>query len=106
MRTDRWRYLRWDNGNEELYDHAADPNEWHNLLHPSNATLAAGLDLPALKAELAAYFPAINRQTEEGAKVFGGASVKPRDEKSKEEVRAERQKKRQDEKAKANATGR
>jgi len=31
VRTDRWRYIRYNDGGEELYDHDADPNEWHNL---------------------------------------------------------------------------
>jgi arylsulfatase A-like enzyme len=31
VRTERWRYIRYDDGSEELYDHAADPNEWTNL---------------------------------------------------------------------------
>jgi arylsulfatase A-like enzyme len=31
LRTDRWRYIRYVNGDEELYDHTTDPNEWHNL---------------------------------------------------------------------------
>lgn len=33
VRTERWRYTEWDGGRlgVELYDHAADPNEWHNL---------------------------------------------------------------------------
>jgi arylsulfatase A-like enzyme len=31
VRTDRWRYTRYDDGSQELYDHDADPNEWHNL---------------------------------------------------------------------------
>lgn len=31
MRTDRWRYTRWSDGTEELYDHDADSGEWHNL---------------------------------------------------------------------------
>ncbi|TWT89429.1 sulfatase-like hydrolase/transferase [Stieleria varia] len=31
LRTNRWRYIRYDNGDEELYDVIADPNEWHNL---------------------------------------------------------------------------
>ena len=30
IRTERWRYSRFPDG-EELYDHDADPNEWHNL---------------------------------------------------------------------------
>jgi arylsulfatase A-like enzyme len=31
LRTDRWRYIRYADGGEELYDHAADPHEWTNL---------------------------------------------------------------------------
>ena len=30
-RTERWRYLRYQDGSEELYDLVADPNEWSNL---------------------------------------------------------------------------
>jgi iduronate 2-sulfatase len=33
VRTERYRYTEWDDGKDgiELYDHQADPNEWHNL---------------------------------------------------------------------------
>lgn len=33
LRTERWRYTEWNAGADgaELYDHAADPHEWHNL---------------------------------------------------------------------------
>jgi arylsulfatase A-like enzyme len=31
IRTQRWRYIRYRNGGEELYDHDADPHEWTNL---------------------------------------------------------------------------
>ena len=31
LRTDHWRYIRYADGSEELYDHRTDPNEWHNL---------------------------------------------------------------------------
>ena len=27
----RWRYIRYEDGSEELYDHQIDPNEWTNL---------------------------------------------------------------------------
>jgi arylsulfatase A-like enzyme len=31
LRTERWRYIRYNNGAEELYDHRKDPREWTNL---------------------------------------------------------------------------
>ncbi len=31
VRTDRWRYIHYVNGDEELYDHDSDPHEWKNL---------------------------------------------------------------------------
>ena len=32
IRTDRYRYILYNNGKEELYDHQNDPNEWNNLV--------------------------------------------------------------------------
>lgn len=49
VRTARWRYIRYADGGEELYDHAADPHEWHNL--------AGDAGLGAVKAELGALLP-------------------------------------------------
>ncbi|MEC8571883.1 MAG: sulfatase/phosphatase domain-containing protein, partial [Planctomycetota bacterium] len=31
VRTEHWRYIRYEDGSEELYDHRKDPNEWTNL---------------------------------------------------------------------------
>jgi arylsulfatase A-like enzyme len=31
VRSERWRYIRYADGSEELYDHTQDPNEWTNL---------------------------------------------------------------------------
>jgi arylsulfatase A-like enzyme len=31
IRTERWRYTRWEGNAEELYDHRQDPEEHHNL---------------------------------------------------------------------------
>jgi arylsulfatase A-like enzyme len=31
VRTRRWRYILYNNGSEELYDHDVDPYEWTNL---------------------------------------------------------------------------
>ena len=49
IRTDRWRYIRYSDGSEELYDHQADKMEWNNLAGESahaqtKAQLAAELD--------------------------------------------------------------
>jgi len=52
LRTARWRYIRYADGSEELYDHNADPNEWTNL---------AGLKKhAAVKRELVQWFPKKN----------------------------------------------
>ena len=31
VQTERWRYIRYADGGEELYNHTSDPNEWKNL---------------------------------------------------------------------------
>jgi choline-sulfatase len=31
VRTEKWRYIRYSDGSEELYDMILDPKEWHNL---------------------------------------------------------------------------
>ena len=31
VRGDRWRYIRYEDGFEELYDHQSDPHEYKNL---------------------------------------------------------------------------
>jgi arylsulfatase A-like enzyme len=31
VRNEHWRYIRYADGTEELYDHRLDPNEWNNL---------------------------------------------------------------------------
>jgi hypothetical protein len=31
VRSSRWRYVRYADGSEELYDHAVDSHEWENL---------------------------------------------------------------------------
>ena len=50
VRTERWRYIRYQDGSEELYDHAADELEWTNLAErPEHASV---------KKELARWLPA------------------------------------------------
>jgi hypothetical protein len=52
VRDARWRYTRYADGAEELYDHRSDPHEWTNL--------AADPQLSAVKERLAASFPKVN----------------------------------------------
>jgi arylsulfatase A-like enzyme len=52
VRDKRWRYTRYADGFEELYDHSTDPNEWENV--------ASDPQHQALKARLAAGFPTLN----------------------------------------------
>jgi choline-sulfatase len=48
-RTEQWRYIRYADGSEELYDHQTDPNEWTNVAAvPTNELL---------KKDIAKFFP-------------------------------------------------
>ena len=51
VRDESWRYIRYADGSEELYDHESDPNEWNNLvaseLDPAHAAV-----IERLKAHL------------------------------------------------------
>ena len=52
VRTEQWRYIRYADGGEELYDETADPYEWTNLAkNPAFATT---------KADLAKWLPKKN----------------------------------------------
>ena len=53
VRSARWRYIQYENGDEELYDELADPFEWTNL--------AADERYRGVKRELATFFPTVNR---------------------------------------------
>jgi arylsulfatase A-like enzyme len=50
VRSEGWRFIRYANGDDELYDEAADPYEWTNL--------ASDPKFASKKAELARYLPA------------------------------------------------
>jgi len=52
VRDERYRYIRYSDGSEELYDHRNDPHEWTNL--------ADREDQAAVIARLARYLPAEN----------------------------------------------
>ena len=55
IRDERWRYIHYADGSEELYDHETDPNEWNNL---------AVTDVSSLHAEVIArlkqHLPQVN----------------------------------------------
>jgi len=53
IRTEKWRYIRYADGGEELYDHEKDPHEWTNLANKP--------ELASVKAELARWFPKVNK---------------------------------------------
>ena len=52
LRDERYRYTRYRDGSEELYDHTVDPHEWHNL--------AGDERFNAEKGRLAAWLPTVD----------------------------------------------
>ena len=72
LRTERWRYIRYADGGEELYDHSTDPNEWHNL--------AGKPDFVPVKAKLARSLPMTDAAAQRSKKKSKQAegSVPPR----------------------------
>jgi arylsulfatase A-like enzyme len=51
-RSEAWRYIRYENGEEELYDETNDPYEWNNLARDNK--------YDNVKANLASSFPKVN----------------------------------------------
>jgi arylsulfatase A-like enzyme len=54
VRTAEWRYIRYANGDEELYDETKDPYEWNNLARDGNHA--------GVKARLAKHFPKVDAE--------------------------------------------
>lgn len=52
VRSERYRYIRYAGGGEELYDHSVDPNEWKNL--------AASAEYSDVIAEHKRWLPKVN----------------------------------------------
>jgi arylsulfatase A-like enzyme len=59
VRTEKWRYIRYHDGGEELYDEVKDPLEWTNL--------AKKPEFAAVKAELARHLPRVNKRPPKGS---------------------------------------
>jgi arylsulfatase A-like enzyme len=55
VRSERWRYIRYHDGGEELYDHNADPREWTNL--------ASDPKYAVIKKDLARWLPKTDAPT-------------------------------------------
>jgi arylsulfatase A-like enzyme len=60
IRSQDWRYIRYADGSEELYDEKADPNEWNNL--------ATDPAFAAKKLELAKWLPKVDVPAVPGSK--------------------------------------
>src|SRR4029450_3826938 len=63
VRSEGWRYIRYANGDEELYDEAQDPYEWSNL--------ATRKEFAEKKAELAKFLPGSNQADISGGEPKG-----------------------------------
>ncbi len=59
VRDERWRYIRYSDGSDELYDLKEDPNEWTNL--------AGRAEHAAVQQRLAAVVPKDPIKVEESA---------------------------------------
>ena len=60
IRTERWRYIRYKDGGEELYDRTKDPNEWTNL--------AGQPGMAAIKQDLSRWLPKHNEPDAPGGR--------------------------------------
>ena len=72
IRAEGWRYIRYEDGGEELYNENSDPNEWANL--------ANNPEYAAMKANLAKNLPTKNHVDIGGAKGQGAEEGMPVDE--------------------------
>ncbi len=60
LRTEKWRYIRYADGSEELYDMENDPNEFENLADDANYA--------QIKQQLAQWLPKTSAEPAEGGK--------------------------------------
>jgi arylsulfatase A-like enzyme len=68
VRSEKWRYIRYADGGEELYDEVQDPQEWTNL--------AGKPEYAAAKSELAHWLPTKNVPSPERTKKKDGSNKK------------------------------
>lgn len=86
LRGERWRYIRYADGSEELYDHRNDPNEWTNLAsRPEHAAVIAEHrkwlpdkehpPVPGSASRVLSYDPAKDEAVWEGTTVRRGDPI-------------------------------
>jgi choline-sulfatase len=63
--SQQWRYIRYADGSEELYEITQDPREWHNL--------AGDVRYAAVIEAHAAHLPKVNVEPLPGSRGFGSA---------------------------------
>jgi arylsulfatase A-like enzyme len=63
IRSEGWRYIRYSDGGEELYNELTDPNEWTNLAKQS--------EFSSKKAELSQWLPTENKREPKANDRFG-----------------------------------
>jgi hypothetical protein len=69
VRAEGWRYIRYADGGEELYDETRDPYEWTNL--------ASKPDFATRKAELSRWLPQENKPEMQAARAAGAEGGRP-----------------------------
>jgi arylsulfatase A-like enzyme len=60
VRNEQWRFIRYADGGEELYNHTNDPYEWTNL--------ATKVEFKGVRTDLAKSFPVTNAPARKGSK--------------------------------------
>jgi hypothetical protein len=88
IRAEGWRYIRYRNGQDELYDERSDPNEWTNLVNK--------VEFGSKKAELEQWLPKVNHADIGGRKGAGaeeGMSPESDDSQPKNKRKARRARK-------------
>jgi len=86
IRTERWRYIRYANGDEELYDHSKDEFEFTNLA-------ARSAEFDSVKKDLARWLPQVNNPPVLATNASGELTParRPRQQRRQAEPNAERQ---------------
>lgn len=71
VRSERYRYIRYADGSEELYDHRNDPRELKNLLYAGNASDASEMAaLTQVRDQLSAFLPESDANAARGKKAY------------------------------------